>query len=388
MFDVFLFSFACKIILLYCIDAHIILSYRACYCITNRFDYDHYKHFQSPLQTTNAAAAAPQYPHLRDALRLPGSVAPGSASLPAPSAGGGGGININVTDVAWSLPQSYVIDTGVGPSLDNSGHTTRSRGGDGGFATATGGTSHRGSDNLGLGDSYEELLSPDGHDSEQHSLNHDQHYPHFIKRSYMNGGERYSLDDTSVVAAAGSNGVIASWSAHSLLSSPPPSSNSGGGGPSGLFHARKNVARSQQVSPAASIGQPEAAFLAHSRAVNRLAWHPTGRRPYLLLTASQDGTVKLWDRRATSSTSTLPSASGSVGSTVPSTFNLNAKSWFGFGGFPTVQNAQLPPSSAISRTAVWHCVSTYQPKCEAVRDVKWNPIIDDGEVLYIIGAVS
>eukprot|EP00571_Detonula_confervacea_P001238 CAMPEP_0172319194 /NCGR_PEP_ID=MMETSP1058-20130122/37079_1 /TAXON_ID=83371 /ORGANISM="Detonula confervacea, Strain CCMP 353" /LENGTH=990 /DNA_ID=CAMNT_0013034193 /DNA_START=210 /DNA_END=3181 /DNA_ORIENTATION=- len=331
------------------------------------------QHFLSPFQTSNAAAGGqnPQYPHLRDALRLPGA-APGSAPLPAPSARGGGGININVTDVAWSLPQSYVVDNGVG-SLENNGNTWP-RGGDG--IAAAGG--HRSSDNvaLGLGDSYEEFLSPpDAHDSEQHSSN-DQHYPKFIKRIRS----ATPLDDTSVVTAAGSNGVIVAWNASSLLSSPPSSSNSGGGGPTGLFHARKNVGRTQQVSSAASIGQPEAAFLAHSRAVNRLAWHPTGRRPYLLLTASQDGSVKLWDRRATSSSSTLPGASGSIGPNLPvnqSTFNLSAKSWFGFGGAPTVQNAQLPTSSAMARTAMWHCVSTYQPKCEAVRDIKWNPFLDD-----------
>jgi len=341
------------------------------------------QHFQSPLQTTTAAAGVqnPQYPHLRDALRPPGAAHSGSASRPTPSAGGGGGININVTDVAWSLPQPYVVDNGVGPLGENNSNTTRpTRGGDGIAAAGV----HRGSDHVG--DSYDELLSPpDSHDAEQHtSHDHDHHYPPFIKRFYMGGGMP-SLDDTSVVAAAGSNGVVVAWNARALVgdystSSTSSSNNAGGGGPSGrLFHARKsNVGGSSHVSSAASIGQPEAAFLAHSRAVNCLAWHPTGRRPYLLLTGGQDGFVKLWDRRATSSS--LSGGASSVASNVPvvqSTFNLSAKSWFGFGGSPSVRNAQLPPSAAMPRTAIWHCVSTYQPKCDQVRDIKWNPFIDD-----------
>ncbi|KAL7543588.1 hypothetical protein ACHAXR_012881, partial [Thalassiosira sp. AJA248-18] len=331
------------------------------------------QYFQSPIQTASAAAGGqnPQYPHLRDALRLPGAAHSGSASLPAPASGGGGGITINVTDVAWSLPQSYVVDNGVG-SLDKSG--------------VAGVGTNRGSDNVGVGDSYEELLfSPDVNDSAQY----DQHYPPFVKRIYM-GGEDHSqpfsaipaLDDTSVVAAAGSNGVVVAWNARALVGdlTSPSSNNSGGGGPSGLFHSRKDNVRGSQVSSAPSVGQPEAAFLAHSRAVNRLAWHPTGNRPYLLLTASQDGSVKLWDRRATSSSSALSGGDSAIGSNnVPlaqSSFNLSSKSWFGFGSSPSVRNAQLPPSG-MARTAIWHCVSTYQPKCEAVRDIKWNPYIDD-----------
>src|SRR6056300_968339 len=47
-----------------------------------------------------------QYPHVHDALRVSGS------STPTPTAGGGGGVNVNVTDVAWSLPQSFVLDNG------------------------------------------------------------------------------------------------------------------------------------------------------------------------------------------------------------------------------------------------------------------------------------
>lgn len=356
----------------------------------------HHQHFQSPLQTSSAAAGGqnPQYPHLRDALRLPGAVShSGSPSL-NPSVGGGGGVNVNVTDVAWSLAQPFVVD-GILGSRDNSNTSNRSLRGD--SIGAVKGT-RRSSNYVGDPYDYEEALSsPDGNESEKH---HDQHYPPFIKRVHQGAREQRRifagecrdpswlppLGDTSVVAAAGSNGVVVAWSAEALLedsTSNPSSENSGGGLGGGLFHVRKSDVGGS-VTSAASAGQPEAAFLAHSRAVNRLAWHPTGRRPYLLLTGGQDGTVKLWDRRATSSN--LSVGTGSVGSNapiMPSTFNLSTKNWFeglGFGGLKSVPNATLPSSNAMARTAIWHCVSTFQPKCDAVRDVKWNPYIDDGEL--------
>lgn len=66
----------------------------------------------------------------------------------------------------------------------------------------------------------------------------------------------------SIVAAAGSNGVVVVWSARrSFLVD-------GGGSASSMANQ-----------------QPEAILSQHSRAVNRLAWHP--RRPGLLLSASQ-----------------------------------------------------------------------------------------------------
>jgi len=329
------------------------------------------QHFQSPIQTANSGGGVRSpYPHLRDALRPPGSSA---SPLPTPSAGGGG-VNINVMDVAWSLPQSYIVDNELESLVDNG--NTWPRGVDGIAASGT------------PRDSYEDMISQP--DSEQHSSSHhEHHYPSFIRRRFMSGTEHSAvssyLDDTSVIAAAGSNGVIVAWNASSLLSAPLLSNNSSGG-----LNSRKNMGNPQQVSSAA-FGQPEASFFAHSRAVNRLAWHPTGRRPYLLLTASQDGSVKLWDRRATSSSSMHPGSTSSVGSNasvVQPLFNLNARSWFGFGSSSAVQSSQMPHSSELTRTATWHCISTYQPKCEAVRDIRWNPAIDDGKCYHFYGSRS
>jgi WD40 repeat protein len=273
-------------------------------------------------------------------------------------------------DVAWSLPQSYIVDNELESLVDNSNTSwPREVGNIAGSVTPH--------------DSYEELISQP--DFEHHSSSrHEHHYPSFIRRRFMSGGEHSAispyLDDTSVIAAAGSNGVIVAWNASSFLSAPLLSNSSGGG-----LNPRKNMGSTQQVS-SGTFGQPEASFFAHSRAVNRLAWHPTGRRPYLLLTASQDGSVKLWDRRATSSLSVHPGSVNSVGSNASVAhpmFKLNAQSWFGFGNSSAVQSAQLSSSIKMPRTATWHCISTYQPKLgtsEAVRDISWNPAIDDSKL--------
>lgn len=321
------------------------------------------QHFQTPVQTTSSVGRSqtPQYPHLRDALRLPG-VAPSVAPLPSPSTGGGGGININVTDVAWSLPQRYVVDDEFNPPVNN-GNTWPKRG-DG---TAV------------LG--YEEFLSPpDMHISEPQSVASNEqhyHYPPFIPRRFdgdeSNKSNAHFYDDTSIITAAGSNGVIVAWTAETFLSSSSfTSSASGVETTTGRSHQT-----SQQASSMTAIDQPEAAFLAHSRAINRLAWHPTGRRPYLMLSASSDGTVKLWDRRATCSSSLHHEAGNAGNSISQSKLNQTAKSWFSFGNPHSVHSARQPQTNATTRSASWHCISTYQPKCEVVRDISWNPVIDD-----------
>eukprot|EP00624_Nannochloropsis_granulata_P007241 evm.model.NODE_6953_length_9699_cov_21.716259.1 len=63
----------------------------------------------------------------------------------------------------------------------------------------------------------------------------------------------------------------------------------------------------------------ERIFAAHPRTVNRINWHP--QEEGLLLSASQDKTVKLWDRRG----------------------------------------------------RLYDCQATYNPRSESVRDVQWQP---------------
>ena len=74
-----------------------------------------------------------------------------------------------------------------------------------------------------------------------------------------NKKQETSLD--SIVAAAGSNGVVVVWS------------------------ARRAFLESDRSANSMANQQPEAILSQHSRAVNRLAWHP--KRPGLLLTGSQ-----------------------------------------------------------------------------------------------------
>ncbi len=307
------------------------------------------QYFQSNTGTLNRGPSSiqnSQYTHMHDALRISG------APTTTPTGGGGGGVNVNVTDVAWSLPQTFVLDNGVGGSGTSSGKGV--------------------SDNS---DSLDGLFSPsmDALDFEQNTT----HHPPFINRVHAKlasnptspvGNEPApTIDDSSVLAAAGSNGVIVAWHARSALLAPKQHETMTPGRHD-RWGAGSNNANNPQVTSAATIGQPEAMFLAHSRAINRITWHPTGRRPYLLLSGSQDGLVKLWDRRAT--TSSVASASNNI--------VANRSTWFGFGGgSSTKQVPDLFTQNKTITTATWHCCSTYQPKCEAVRDIKWSPFMDD-----------
>lgn len=70
----------------------------------------------------------------------------------------------------------------------------------------------------------------------------------------------------------------------------------------------------------------------------------------------QDSTVRLWERR--------PS--------LPDTPNPQQQqkllSWFGMQNNPALSN----------RSYSWRCLATFEPKSEAVRDIKWNPFNKDG----------
>ena len=177
------------------------------------------------------------------------------------------------------------------------------------------------------------------------------------------GDDRKREDEKidSIVAAAGSNGVVAVWSARQAFFS------EGSGESSTLANQ-----------------QPEAILSQHTRAVNKLAWHPN--KPGLLLTASQvsfsyqthcrrpnnrstdrnshswfpiqDATAKLWERRAVT----------------PKVDNeSNAKLHFRF--FNKIQ-------SDNSRSYSWFCRGTFEPKSEAVRDIQWSKFQDDSKYFF------
>jgi hypothetical protein len=141
---------------------------------------------------------------------------------------------------------------------------------------------------------------------------------------------------TSLIAAAGSNGVIVVWTAETLL-----------GEESGHFP------------------KPDAILSQHVRAVNKLAWHP--RRPGLLLSASQDGTVIIWERKLEVATTTERQRQSKQ--STKQGFSL-------FGGM----NSQSNQKQSYS----WQCRGTFEPKSEAVRDIRWSPFYHDGKCLYCV----
>lgn len=150
-----------------------------------------------------------------------------------------------------------------------------------------------------------------------------------------------SSSSSSLIAAAGSNGVIVVWSAATLLQ--------------GEGHT---------VSAAAA---PEAVLRKHVRAVNRLAWHP--KRP-LLLSASQDATVLLWERKPRRATDD----NGKSQKKNQQASNSSARLRMLFGGMASGQAASAAARSSFS----WQYRARFEPKSEAVRDIRWSPFYDDG----------
>ena len=79
---------------------------------------------------------------------------------------------------------------------------------------------------------------------------------------------------------------------------------------------------------------------------------------FRILCSLQDATVKLWERR-------------DMGPRVEPEQTHQLRSWF--------SGAMSSSRSQSSRSYSWHCRSTFEPKSEAVRDIKWSKFQDDGE---------
>lgn len=142
----------------------------------------------------------------------------------------------------------------------------------------------------------------------------------------------------SFLAAAGSNGVFCIWNAR----------------PAFL----------QSGASSTTMGYPPDCVRSHSsRAVNRLAWHPTGRYPGRLLTASQDGTVKLWERKVATPKSAMEKSSQDGG----------MRGWFG-------KHERSRQSNASSKSYSWECTKTFNTKSDPVREVRWSPFHDDSKL--------
>lgn len=253
----------------------------------------------------------------------------------------GGGVNaimnIVVTDVAWS--------SGIVPSKSN-----------------------------------EDLLLASSSDDEQ------QGHDGFGSIGNLPGDRQHHQLQTSLIAAAGSNGVIVVWSAALLLGLPTHADGDTPGN-------SKNNEAVQKSPTAPVVQQPEAELSKHTRQVNRLAWHPT--KHGLLLSASQDGSVLLWERIRRRNDDLVDKKSVSADSlkNKPNRFQ-------GLFGGLTQQHQQQQQQLSDAGTLVqplhlkhqrfqqqqqqyqWQCRATFTPKSEAVRDLRWSPFYDDGTSLY------
>lgn len=173
-----------------------------------------------------------------------------------------------------------------------------------------------------------------------------------IDKNSRNDGESVKQRlRSSMIAAAGSNGVIVVWNAETLL---------------GIVDSPSSTADSGSNGPPSPAQAPEAVLCQHVRQVNRLAWHPS--KHGLLLSASQDGTVLLWERRKMEDVS--PAAHINP--------NANSSRFKGFFGGLANSAASSVQQHRRSQKFQWHCRATFQPKSEAVRDIRWSPFYEDG----------
>lgn len=229
-------------------------------------------------------------------------------------------INVILTDVAWSKPIH--------------GHTTT--GNVSSKSPSHGGEQHSNNSSLSSGSSSKKHKNQTTkqHTGKGQGQQHKADTPTTAKTTDKDANAGTGTG-TSLIAAAGSNGVIVVWTAETLLE-----------GESGQFPA------------------PDAILSQHARAVNRLAWHP--RRPGLLLSASQDGTVILWERQRSNTTTDQQRRQSK---------QSNKQGFSFFGGAKNQSNQK--------RSYSWQCRATFEPKSEAVRDIQWSPFHDDGTCYFI-----
>ena len=299
---------------------------------------------------SSAGTSGRRFGNVRDAFVKPNATAAQASSLAAAS-----GANVTINDVAWSLPQNYFSSSEAAAAAMGGTTPTASLGDTdniAGSGTATGAGAAGEGGSVGATAATADTATVSSADP-------------FDNRSYASLRPWQELrrpNSDSLVAAAGSNGVVVVWRAEEALLGESGRERNFQQQARGHDRQRHGAAAPSPAS-VATIGQPEAVLMEHSRAVNRLAWHPTGRRPGMLLTASSDATVKLWDRRT----------KASVGSQTPQpTSNQSGlRSWFG------ISSSSGQERSASVRSYSWHCTATFKPKAEAVRDIKWHPCNDD-----------
>jgi WD40 repeat protein len=163
-----------------------------------------------------------------------------------------------------------------------------------------------------------------------------------VEQDVEEEGSTNRNQNQSLIAAAGSNGAIVVFQAETLFD------------------------LTATTSPVEAVLTQH-----HVRAVNGLDWHPS--LPGLLLSASQDGTVLLWERHKQDEESNEDEHEEQQ----HAIFHSNNKSQqhktntFSklFGG----NKKNVVPSK---RTYSWHCQAKFEPKSEAVRDIQWSPFYE------------
>jgi len=178
----------------------------------------------------------------------------------------------------------------------------------------------------------------------------------------------------SFVAAAGSNGVVLVWSAKKLLFSDDETKR--GKKLSNNRQSGINLLAKQQRAQ-----QPEGILTQHTRSINGMAWHPT--LSGLLLTASQDGTIKLWERKAfeheqQQQSKTEQSTKKSSLLSEHQKQHSNNKSWFSMMGGVVGGGLRSGNAAKEEKNYFWSCKTTYfLGEQDAVRDIRWNKYIPE-----------
>jgi WD40 repeat protein len=186
-------------------------------------------------------------------------------------------------------------------------------------------------------------------DSDLQDYGHDAKNDPFEAIFSMPGDLR--MADESLIAAAGSNGVVLIWRACDLLKGLSDMNRNKQDFYKQLYG---NFGTKASDPSSSSIGYPEAVLVEHSKAV-KVAWHPN--LPNLLLTASLDGTAQLWERFE-------------IGLDTPSQPETSKWSWLS-----SLSTAQY--DNAHERSFSWKCKQVFKPNCGGIRAVQWSTFSDD-----------
>jgi hypothetical protein len=191
-----------------------------------------------------------------------------------------------------------------------------------------------------------------------------------------------SWGNDNLIAVAGSNGAILVWSKQILLlnsqQQQQPEKTSVRGVKSG-GNGKGVMVNNNRLSPEAVFPQ------LHIRAINRLSWHPT--MPNVLLSASSDGTVILWEPVDSSGTAATTTTSTTTTAATDDQQHLSNKSpgrfSFGFGGggnnnAGSSAKRQQQEQQQQQPLLRWQSRGIFKPKGDGVKDVRWSPHHRDG----------